>query len=119
MQLTHVKKVLVSTAIATFAFINTPSLLIANTLASSPVIIIKPHPIQLNAASWLLMDFETGDIIADHNMHERRAPASLTKIMTAYIIAGELKQGTLKLDQQIKISEKASKTPGSKMFINQ
>ncbi len=119
MQLTHFKKILLSSFIATFAFTSTPSLSFANTLGAPPVIIIKPHPVQLNAASWLLMDFETGDIIADHNMHERRAPASLTKIMTAYIIAGELKQGTLKLDQQIKISEKASKTPGSKMFINQ
>ncbi|GGG01632.1 MULTISPECIES: D-alanyl-D-alanine carboxypeptidase family protein [Cysteiniphilum] len=119
MQLTYFKKILFGTFIAIFAFAGTPALSIANTLGNPPVIIIKPHPIQLNAASWLLMDFETGDIIADHNMHEKRAPASLTKIMTAYIIAGELNQGTLKLDQTVKISETAAKTPGSKMFVKQ
>ncbi|WP_119327553.1 D-alanyl-D-alanine carboxypeptidase family protein [Cysteiniphilum halobium] len=119
MQLTHFKKIFLGTFLATLVLVNTPSLSVANTLGSPPVVIIKPHPIQLNAVSWLLMDFETGDIIAGHNIHQRHAPASLTKIMAAYIIAGELKQGTLKLDQQIKISENAAKTPGSKMFINQ
>ena len=59
MQLTHFKKILLSSFIATFAFTSTPSLSFANTLGAPPVIIIKPHPVQLNAASWLLMDFET------------------------------------------------------------
>ncbi|WP_119344828.1 D-alanyl-D-alanine carboxypeptidase family protein [Facilibium subflavum] len=85
----------------------------------APTVIIKPYPMQLNAASWVLMDFETGDVIAQQHPHQKHAPASLAKIMTAYIAANEIKNGTLKLDQKVRISEKAAQTPGSKMFLKE
>ncbi len=86
-------------------------------LNAIPTVIVVPQPIQLNAKSWVLMDFETGEIISEFNMNEQRAPASLTKIMTAYVIASEIQQDALKLDQKIIISKHASQKGGSKMFI--
>ena len=82
-----------------------------------PPVIITPHSMSLNAASWILMDYETGDIVSSKNINLKHQPASLSKIMTSYIIAHELEQGSLRLDQKIPISDKAAKTPGSKMFI--
>ena len=88
------KKLAITAAISACLALLAPILASAN-IQSAPRVIIKPHPMKLNAASWVLMDFETGDIIADQSMNERRSSASLTKTMTAYIIASELKQKTL------------------------
>ena len=87
------------------------------TMVAAPTVLVAPHPIQLNAAAWVLMNYQTGEIIADENQDVRRAPASLTKIMTAYIVASELKEGILKPDEEITISAKAAATGGSKMFL--
>ena len=54
-------------------------------------IIVKPVNIQLDAAAWVAMDYRTGDIVSEKNMDVRRAPASLTKMMTSYIIGTEIK----------------------------
>ncbi|WP_435389128.1 D-alanyl-D-alanine carboxypeptidase family protein [Halomonas almeriensis] len=76
-----------------------------------------PAPPRLAATSWLLMDAGSGRIIAQHNPDERLPPASLTKLMTAYLVERELNQGNISLDDQVPISEKAWRTGGSKMFI--
>ncbi len=73
--------------------------------------------IDINAAAWALMDYETGEILSEKNMNEPRKPASLTKIMTAYIVAEALKNGSIKLNEKVPVSQKAWKTGGSKMFI--
>jgi D-alanyl-D-alanine carboxypeptidase (penicillin-binding protein 5/6) len=73
--------------------------------------------IDLNAAAWVLLDYETGEILSEKNMNAPRKPASLTKIMTAYIVAEALKNGSIKLDEKVHISQKAWKTGGSKMFV--
>jgi D-alanyl-D-alanine carboxypeptidase (penicillin-binding protein 5/6) len=73
--------------------------------------------IDINAAAWVLMDYETGEILSEKNMNEPRKPASLTKIMTAYIVAEALKNGSIKLNEKVPVSQKAWKTGGSKMFI--
>ena len=73
--------------------------------------------IDINAAAWVLMDYETGEVLSEKNMHVPRKPASLTKIMTAYLVAQALKNGSIKLDERVPISKKAWKTGGSKMFV--
>jgi len=76
-----------------------------------------PPPPTVAAKAWLLYDYTSAHIIASSNEHERIEPASLTKLMTAYLAFSALKQKTLTLDQVVPVSERAWKTPGSRMFI--
>jgi D-alanyl-D-alanine carboxypeptidase (penicillin-binding protein 5/6) len=76
-----------------------------------------PPPPSVAAKAWLLYDFTSGQTLASANEHERVEPASLTKLMTAYLAFAALKQKTLALDRVVPVSERASKTPGSRMFI--
>lgn len=71
----------------------------------------------LNAKSWLLIDARTGHVITEHNADERLPPASLTKMMTAYIASERIIQGELKMTDMVPISEKAWRMGGSKMFV--
>jgi D-alanyl-D-alanine carboxypeptidase (penicillin-binding protein 5/6) len=77
---------------------------------------VAPPP-SLAVKSYLLQDFNSGSVIASYNKDARIEPASLTKIMTAYVVFDAIKQGHLKLDQSLPVSEKAWKVEGSKMFI--
>ena len=79
--------------------------------------ILIPAPPRLAASSYYLQDFDSGRILAERNSDEVLPPASLTKIMTVYIAFRELSNDRLKLDDMVTISEKAWRTPGSKMFI--
>lgn len=74
-------------------------------------------PPDLTARSWVLLDFNTGWILAEHESDQRIEPASLTKLMTAYVVFGELRKGAISLDDKVHVSEKAWKTGGSRMFI--
>jgi D-alanyl-D-alanine carboxypeptidase (penicillin-binding protein 5/6) len=76
-----------------------------------------PTPPALAAKSWLLIESGSGQELAAQVPDERLEPASLTKLMTAYLTFAAIKQGTIKLDQMIPVSEKAWKTQGSRMFI--
>lgn len=78
---------------------------------------IIPAPPQLAASSWILMDANSGRILAEHNSDERLPPASLTKLMTAYLVERELDRGTINLTDMVNVSENAWRTGGSKMFI--
>ncbi len=80
---------------------------------STPV----PQPPVIGAKSYLLVDGTTGAELASLNPDERLAPASLTKLMTAYAIFRALGEGQIALDDQVTVSEKAWRTPGSRMFI--
>ncbi|MED7819572.1 MULTISPECIES: D-alanyl-D-alanine carboxypeptidase family protein [unclassified Francisella] len=80
-------------------------------------IIVKPVDIQLDAAAWVAMDYRTGDIVSEKNMDVRREPASLTKMMTSYIVASEIKAGNLTWDTMVPISQNAASTGGSKMYV--
>ncbi|MCL2344905.1 MAG: D-alanyl-D-alanine carboxypeptidase [Desulfobulbus sp.] len=71
----------------------------------------------LAAKSWLLLEVGSGQILAADNPDERIDPASLTKLMTAYLTFSALHQKTLSLDQTLPVSEKAWRTGGSKMFV--
>ncbi|PWG65241.1 D-alanyl-D-alanine carboxypeptidase family protein [Spiribacter halobius] len=76
-----------------------------------------PSPPQLGAESYLLLDFHSGRVLVDHQSDLRRDPASLTKIMTAFIVFSELRAGNLAMDDEVLVSERAWRTGGSRMFI--
>jgi D-alanyl-D-alanine carboxypeptidase (penicillin-binding protein 5/6) len=67
--------------------------------------------------AWIVVDAVTGQTIASHNPSQEVEPASLTKIMTVYLTFEALKENRITTDQQVNISEKAWRTPGSRMFI--
>jgi len=71
----------------------------------------------LSAKAWLTLDVNSGQVIAGQNITDPVEPASLTKIMAAYIVFQAIKNNRLSLDQTITISEKAWKTEGSRMFV--
>jgi D-alanyl-D-alanine carboxypeptidase (penicillin-binding protein 5/6) len=76
-----------------------------------------PDAPQLSATGYLLVDHDSGAVLAESNADERLEPASLTKIMTAYVVFHELGEGNLSLEDEVLVSEKAWRTGGSKMFI--
>ncbi|HEY4127004.1 MAG TPA: D-alanyl-D-alanine carboxypeptidase family protein [Gammaproteobacteria bacterium] len=75
-----------------------------------------PAPPQFPAKSYVLMDAHSGQVIAALNGDQRREPASLTKLMTAYVVFHALKEGVLHLDDTATVSERAWKMGGSRMF---
>lgn len=79
-------------------------------------ILIPPAP-RIAARSYILQDFNSGRVLAEKDADLRLAPASLTKIMTAYVVFRELSNGHLSLDEKVTISKKAWQTPGSRMFV--
>jgi serine-type D-Ala-D-Ala carboxypeptidase (penicillin-binding protein 5/6) len=76
-----------------------------------------PQPPQLVARAWVVADISSGQILASEKPDERFEPASLTKLMTAYLTFAALKENKLALDQQVNVSERAWRAPGSRMFI--
>ena len=84
-----------------------------NTYAQMPA----PAPPIIGAQSYLVIDATTGHELASLDPDAPLAPASLTKIMTTYVVFKALQQGQLTLDDMVTISEKAWRTPGSRMFV--
>lgn len=78
---------------------------------------VIPAPPQLAAKSYVLMDAASGNILVEHNADERLPPASLTKLMTAYLATLDINRGQIKETDMVRISEKAWRMGGSKMFI--
>jgi len=76
-----------------------------------------PAPPSLHSTGYVLMDHATGDFLLEKNPDTALEPASLTKIMTAFISFNEVKEGRIGLDDMVLVSEKAWKTGGSRMFI--
>ncbi len=77
-----------------------------------------PVPPELAAKSWLLMDLSANQLLTAEKPDQRLEPASLTKLMTAYLSFSALHKKTLSIDQALPVSEKAWRTGGSKMFIH-
>jgi D-alanyl-D-alanine carboxypeptidase (penicillin-binding protein 5/6) len=76
-----------------------------------------PGAPQVDARSYILVDYQTGKVLAANNATERMEPASLTKLMTAYIVFHELSAGKLKLEDMVTVSEHAWRSEGSRTFI--
>ena len=77
-----------------------------------------PPPPPIAAKAWLLYDFTSAQAIISANERQHVEPASLTKLMTAYLAFAALKQKTLTLDRVVPVSERARKAAGSRMFID-
>ena len=91
-------------------------LLISSVNAEEPRFYIPEAP-AIGAVSYVVMDHNSGAILAANNENEKRAPASLTKLMTSYVVFKRIKEEFITLDDDVKISEKAWKTGGSRSFI--
>ncbi|MBC9209471.1 D-alanyl-D-alanine carboxypeptidase, partial [Roseomonas aerophila] len=74
-------------------------------------------PVDTQAKQAILVDADTGAILLDKNADERMHPSSMSKLMTAYVVFDMLKQGRLRLDQTLTVSERAWRMQGSKMFV--
>ncbi|RPD84609.1 D-alanyl-D-alanine carboxypeptidase family protein [Luteimonas sp. 100069] len=72
-----------------------------------------PPPPAITGTAWILMDYATGQMLAGHNPDERVEPASITKVMTSYVIAAELAAGKIKPDDQVLMSENAWRKGGA------
>lgn len=93
---------------------------------ANPVIPVPTQPMQatytpgvpnLDATGFILIDANSGKVLAEKNSTVRMPPASLTKLMSLYIISGALKNGQIHMDDKVRISTKAWKTEGSRMFV--
>ena len=78
---------------------------------------LVPKAPKLNLSSYILIEASTNTVIAEFNSDNQIAPASMTKVMSGYVIADQIANGSISLDDKVLISEKAWKTGGSKMFV--
>ena len=101
-------------------FAQSPSVeLAAPTSGVNEVVGLSSVPVPvLGATAWLSVDANSGQIIAAKDLNQQVEPASLTKLMTAYLVFDAIEQGRLTLDQEVLVSENAWRTEGSRMFIN-
>ncbi|MBT8137239.1 MAG: D-alanyl-D-alanine carboxypeptidase [Gammaproteobacteria bacterium] len=92
-------------------------ILIAQPVSAFDVPVPAPPPVP--GTAYFLMDFNSGHAIASKNPDEQLEPASITKLMTAYIAFSAIANGTLALDEQVTVSNKAYRAVGSRMFIEE
>lgn len=88
-------------------------------LAPAQAEILIPAPPQIAAKSWILIDARTGKILVENNADESLPPASLTKMMTSYVVAGEVKSGKISKADKVPVSVTAWRMGGSKMFVRE
>jgi serine-type D-Ala-D-Ala carboxypeptidase (penicillin-binding protein 5/6) len=81
--------------------------------AAAPI----PAPPAVNAHAWILVDYQSSRVLAQNNADERAEPASLTKLMTAYVVFSALRDGRVKLTDMVPISARAWRTEGSRTFV--
>src|SRR5260221_13205301 len=77
-----------------------------------------PQPPSIIGRSWMVGDLSSGQVLASYKADERIEPASLTKLMTAYVVFGALREKKISLGQQARVSVRAWRAPGSRMFID-
>ncbi|MFP5467138.1 MAG: D-alanyl-D-alanine carboxypeptidase family protein [Gammaproteobacteria bacterium] len=92
--------------------------MIAGSLTLSPVHAQTPQPPEMAAKAFLLMDVTSGQVLASKDADQPVEPASLTKLMTAYLVFDALRAKKISLTQTMPVSERAWKMPGSRMFID-
>jgi len=76
-----------------------------------------PQPPSIVGRSWMVGDLSSGQVLLAEKPDERVEPASLTKLMTAYVVFQALRDRKISLEQQVNVSERAWRVPGSRMFI--
>lgn len=77
-----------------------------------------PAPPEVAAKNYILMDYVSGNVLAEKNADEQIEPASITKMMSVYVVDKELTEGRLSLDDKVTISEKAWRMGGSRMYVD-
>lgn len=110
-------KKLVPTWIYALTWIFTLTAIAMTSVVHAKVLI--PAPPQLAASAWILLDANTGKVLVEHNADEQLPPASLTKMMTSYIVASEIHSNKVTEQDQVPISVAAWKMGGSKMFVRE
>lgn len=110
------------TAIANTSVVNSQAQTLAlnsqpTSLATTAQPLIIPAPPAINAKGYVVMDANSGKILAQKQMNKRMQPASLTKLMTLYITFQTIAQGQIQLNDQVRISENAWRRGGSRMFL--
>ncbi len=93
------------------------SLLLSLMTAYAGVVTPEPAAPSVAAKSHILIDYDSGRVLAEENADERLPPASITKLMTSYVVSHELHAGNISLDDEVLISEKAWRMVGSRSFI--
>lgn len=93
------------------------TLLGLGTLAGDSLAAVVPTPPSIAASAYLLEDYHTGRVLSEKNADERMEPASLTKMMTTYVVFSEMAEGKFGLSDTVPISKKAWQMPGSRMFV--
>lgn len=94
--------------------------LLGITLSASPVWAAPrpvPAPPSVAANNYILLDYHSGRVLAEKDADVRIAPASLTKLMTAFVVFSELRNNNVTMDELVTISAQAWRTPGSRMFV--
>ena len=112
MRLSHLFLAAVCTATVGFAIAQTPTAAApapSPTPAAAPM---PPAPVPQGAKAWLLMDSATGQVLAGENIDAAADPASITKVMTSYVVAAEMKNGKVKSSDLVTISENAWRSGG-------
>lgn len=84
--------------------------------------VVAPQPPSVTGTAWILIDDATGQVLAGHNEEQRVEPASITKVMTSYVVSAELAAGNISVDDEVPISENAWRgggggTDGSTSFL--
>lgn len=102
-------------AFAAQAFAQTPAAAVPKPVPQPAAAIATPTPPPptLDATSWLLMDYATGQVLLDGNADTRVEPASITKIMTSYVVSAELAHGKIHMEDPVTISENAWRSGGA------
>ena len=99
----------------------TPELLVLlagiSLTAASPAVTVVPPPPEIEAVSYLIVDADSGYSLVEKNTDRRVDPASLTKMMTAYVAASQISGGHIAMTDQVTVSERAWRMGGSRMFI--
>ncbi len=96
-----------------------PLFLFVSLLPGAMAQVLIPAPPQLAAKSWILIDADTGRVLIEENADEQLPPASITKMMSSYVIAGEVAEGKVSYADKVPISVAAWKMGGSKMFVRE
>jgi len=100
----------------TVVIVTTLSLLFSVTAQAAALIPAAP---KLAANSYILVDADSGRVLVEHNADKQLPPASLTKMMTAYLVEAEIAKGNITPEDKVRVSVKAWKAPGSRMFIKE
>ncbi len=98
------------TLAAGLAFAQTPAPLPP---AAPAVVSIPPAPAPAVSKAWIVMDYASGQVLAGENIHAHLAPASMTKVMTSYVIAAEVKNGKVRNEDAVTMSENAWRKGGA------